>query len=83
METGFDQGGPGLHPAHPVDAQASLVLEGFDRGTGTGAEEAVGIDGDAPVSQGGQAVLDVGDGLAPVTQGEGESSRRDRDRSYR
>jgi hypothetical protein len=83
METGLDQGGPGLHPAHPVDAQASLVLEGFDRGAGAGAEEAVGIDGHAPVGQGGQAVLHVGHRLAPVTQGEGQSGRCDRDRSYR
>ena len=47
----------------PVDAQAPQALERLEGGAGGRAEEAVGVDGRAG-EDGGQAVLDVGDGVS-------------------
>jgi hypothetical protein len=50
------------------------VLEGLDGGPGPGPEDPVGIDRRAG-QDGGQAVLDIRDGLAAVARGEGEAYR--------
>jgi hypothetical protein len=74
LETGLDQGVPGLRATHPVHAQAAQSLEGLDRGAGGRAEDPVGIDGRAG-DDGAQAVLNVRDGGAAVADGEGQAYR--------
>jgi hypothetical protein len=71
-ETGLDQGVPGLLPASAVDPEPPLVLKGLEGGPGPGTEDAIGIDGRAG-EDGGQAVLNVGDRLPAVANGEGEA----------
>ena len=73
-ETGLHQGVPGLGTADAVDAEAAQALEGLERGPGRRAEDAVGVDGRAR-QDGGQAVLDVGDRVAAVSDGEGQAYR--------
>jgi hypothetical protein len=73
-ETGLDQGVPGLGSADAVDVQAAQALEGLERGPGAGAEDAVGVDGRAG-QDGGQAVLDVGNRVTTVPDGEGQAYR--------
>ena len=73
-ETGLDQGVPGLGAADAVDAEAAQALEGLEGGPGARAEDAVGVDGRAR-EDGGQAVLDVGDRVAAVSDGEGQAYR--------
>ena len=73
-ETGFHQGVPGLRTADAVDTQAPQALEGLEGGPGARAEDAVGIDGRAR-QNGGQAVLDVGDRVTTVPDGEGQAYR--------
>jgi hypothetical protein len=55
-----------LRPTDSVDAQAAQALEGLHGGAGAGAEDAVGIDGRAR-QDGGEAVLDVGNRGAAVS----------------
>jgi hypothetical protein len=73
-KTGLDQGVPGLRAADAVDAEASQTLEGLERGARSGAEDAVGIDGRGR-EDGGQAVLDVGDRVTTVPDGERQAYR--------
>jgi hypothetical protein len=75
MEACLHQRGPGLLTADPIDPQAAQVLEGLDGGAGAWAEKTVGIDGRALGQDRRQAVLDVGDRLAPVTEGERKAYR--------
>jgi hypothetical protein len=49
-------------------------LESLERGPGRRAEDAVGVDGRAR-EDGGEAVLDVGDRVAAVADGEGKAYR--------
>jgi hypothetical protein len=73
-ETGFDQGVPGLGAADAVDAQAPQALEGLEGGPGGGPEDAVDVDGRAR-DDGGETVLDVGDGGAAVPERQGQPYR--------
>jgi hypothetical protein len=73
-ETGLHQGVPGLGAADAVDAQAAEALEGLEGGPGRRAEDAVGVDGRAG-EDGGQAVLDVGNRVTAVADGEGQAYR--------
>ena len=73
-ETGLDQGVPGLGAADPVHAEAPEPLEGLDGGAGGGAEDPVGVDGRAR-EDGAEPVLDVGDRVAAVADGEREAYR--------
>jgi hypothetical protein len=73
-ETGLDQGVPGLRATDAVDAQATSPLEGLDGGPCAGAEDAVGVDGRAR-EDGCQAVLNVGDRITTVSDGEGKAYR--------
>ena len=73
-ETGLDQGVPGLGAADAVDPQAAQALEGLEGGPRGRAEDAVGVDGRAR-EDGGQAVLDVGDRVTAVPDGEGQAYR--------
>ena len=73
-ETGLHQGVPGLGAADAVDVEAAQTLEGLERGPGGRAEDAVGVDGRAR-EDGGQAVLDVGDRVATVADGERQAYR--------
>jgi hypothetical protein len=73
-KTGLDQGVPGLRAADAVDAEPAQTLEGLDGGARPGAEDAVGIDGGAR-EDGDQAVLDVGDRVTTVPDGEGKAYR--------
>jgi hypothetical protein len=73
-EPRLHQGVPGLEAADAVDAQAAQALEGLERGPGARAEDAVGVDGRTG-EDGGQAVLDVGDRITTVADGEGQAYR--------
>ena len=73
-KTGLDQGVPGLRAADAVDPQAAVVLEGLDGGPGGGPEDAVRVDRRAG-QDGRQAVLDVGDRVAAVADGERQAYR--------
>ena len=57
-----------------VDAQAAQALEGLEGGPGARSEDAVGVDGRAR-QQGSQAVLDVGDRVTAVPDGERQAYR--------
>ncbi len=61
-------------PQTPSTRQAAQALERLDRGPGTRSEDAVGVDGRAR-QDGGQAVLDVGDRVTTVADGEGQAYR--------
>jgi len=71
VKTRLDQGVPRLLPAQPVDAEPAEALEGLDGGARRRAEDPVGVDGHAR-EHGGEAVLDVGDGLPVVARREGK-----------
>jgi hypothetical protein len=73
-ETGLDQGIPGLGATDAVDAQAAQALESLEGGPCARAEDAVGVDGRAR-EDGGQAVLNVGDRVTAVSDGEGKAYR--------
>ena len=73
-KTGLDQGVPSLRPADAVDAEPTETLEGLERGTCAGAEDAVGIDW-RPREDCGQAVLHVGDRVTTVPDGERQAYR--------
>ena len=73
-ETGFYQGVPGLGTADAVDPEAPQALESLEGGPGARSEDAVGIDGRAR-QYGGQAMLDVGDRVTTVPDGEGQAYR--------
>jgi hypothetical protein len=49
-------------------------LEGLEGGPGAGPEDAVGIDG-CPRQEGGQAMLNIGDRVTTVPDGEGQAYR--------
>ena len=61
-------------PQTPSDAQAAEALEGLERGPGARTEDAVGVDGCARQNRR-EAVLDVGDRVAAVPDGEGQAYR--------
>jgi hypothetical protein len=69
-KTGLDEGVPGLGATDAVDAQAAQALEGLEGGPRARAEYAVGVDGRAG-EDGGQAMLNVGDRVTAVSDGEG------------
>jgi len=73
-ETRLHEGVPCLRTAHSVDPEAAQSLEGLDGGPGGGAEDPVGIDGRAR-KDGAEAVLNVGDGGAAVSDGKGQAYR--------
>ena len=73
-ETGLHQGVPCLHPADPVHPEATQALEGLESGAGGGTEDPVGVDR-RPGEDGGEAVLDVGDRVAAVADGERQAYR--------
>jgi len=73
-ETGFHQGVPCLDAADPVHPEAAQALEGLERGAGGGTEDPVSVDR-RPGEDGGQAVLDVGDRVAALADGEGQAYR--------
>jgi hypothetical protein len=60
--------------AHTVDPEAAQTLEGLHGRPGGGSEDAVGVNGRAR-QDGAQAVLNVGDGVATVTDREREAYR--------
>ena len=74
-ETGLDQGVPGLRPADAVDPQAAQALEGLEGGAGGRDRRSPSASTGAPGQDGGQAVLDVGDRVAAVPDGEGQAYR--------
>ena len=49
-------------------------MKGLERGAGAGTEDAIGVDGRAR-QNGGQAVLNVGDRVTTVSDGEGQAYR--------
>jgi len=63
-----------LGTADAVDPEAPQALEGLEGGPGARSEDAVGVDGRAR-QYGGQAVLDVGDRVTTVPDGERQAYR--------
>ena len=57
-----------------VDAEAAQALKGLERRAGARTEDAVGIDESAG-QNGREAVLDVGDRVTAVPNGEGQAYR--------
>jgi hypothetical protein len=77
-ETRLHQRVPGLGPTDAVDVQAPQPLEGLEGGPGARPEDTVGVDRRAAREDGAQAVLDVGDGVTAVPDGEGQTDRERR-----
>jgi hypothetical protein len=63
-----------LGTADAVNPEAPQALESLEGGPGARSEDAVGIDGRARQYRG-QAMLDVGDRVAAVPDGEGQAYR--------